>query len=262
MAPRLCVEERGAGGRPLLLLHGIGGGKSSWTPVVSILAGHRRTLTPDLLGFGRSPWPDIGYTVDDHLVALEQLLRDRGLATGQIDVAGHSMGAILAAAFAARHAGRVERLTMVCLPYFRSESEARHWIASIGLLARLTVLGHWAAGTICGVMCALRPTLTFLAPHFAPHVPAAVARDALMHNYASYSRTLQNVIVRHRLDPALDRLADRPVRLVHGDRDRSAPLDNVRPLVERYPCWRLQVVAGADHHLPLEQPERLAELLR
>ena len=108
----------------MLLLHGIGGAGSSWMPVAKQLASERRVIVPDLLGFGQSPWPDVGYTVEEHLDALDRLLIERGLGDRPLDVAGHSLGAILAAELAAR-SGRVRRLTLVSLPYFATEEEAR-----------------------------------------------------------------------------------------------------------------------------------------
>ncbi len=95
----------------------------------------------------------------------------------------------------------------------------------------------------------------------ASHLPAEVARDSLMHNYRSYSRSLENVIVRHRLDPALRRLTDRHVMFLHGDADQTAPLPNVQTLEQRHRGWSLRVVTGAGHHLPILRPELLASLL-
>ena len=256
----LHAADLGSGGVPLLLLHGIGGAGSSWMPVAKQLASERRVIVPDLLGFGQSPWPDVGYTVEEHLDALDRLLIERGLGDRPLDVAGHSLGAILAAELAARY-GRVRRLTLVSLPYFATEEEARATIGKAGGLARLTVMRHWAAGAVCGVMCALRPQLRFLAPHFAPHVPADVARDSLMHNYRSYSRTLENVVVRQRLHGAIERLAARQVTLVHGDVDQTAPLKNVLALAKRHPHWRAEVVEGVGHHLPILRSNLLAALL-
>jgi len=121
----LHAADLGSGGVPLLLLHGIGGAGSSWMPVAKQLASERRVIVPDLLGFGQSPWPDVGYTVEEHLDALDRLLIERGLGDRPLDVAGHSLGAILAAELAARY-GRVRRLTLVSLPYFATEEEAGH----------------------------------------------------------------------------------------------------------------------------------------
>lgn len=262
MSYKLYAEEHGPDDASLiLLLHGLGGGGSTWTPVVDLLSPNRQVLVPDLLGFGRSPWPDVAYTIYDHVLALEELLEDRRLTSKVLDVAGYSMGAILAAVFAARHCDRVRKLTLVSLPYFRSAGEALDQMASLGFLARLTATEHWAAQAVCGAMCALRPVLKLVAPHFAPYLPPEVARDALQHNFTSFSRSLRNVVIQHRTDAELTSLTDYPVHLVHGGEDRTAPLSNVRWLVERFPNWRLDVLPDAGHLLPVERPEEIARLL-
>lgn len=257
----LHVAEYGGNGSPILLLHGLGAAGSIWEPVARLLAPHHRVLAPDLLGFGRSPWPDVHYTVDDHLAALEGTLEERGLDRVLLDVAGHSMGAVLAAEFAARHPGRVGRLTLIGLPYFQSESDVRSIAARLGLLARLTVGDHWGARAACGLMCALRPLLIFLAPILAPRLPSAVAQDALRHNFTSYSRSLQNVVVRHRLDDTIAALAGRPVLLIHGEMDRVVPVENVRPLAQRFPSFEIKVLPDTGHLLPIEQPALLSRML-
>jgi len=251
-----------------MLLHGLGGGSSTWHGVIRSLhcatGGSPRVLAPDLLGFGRSPWPRSTYSVAGHLDAITETLAQRGLADRPISLAGHSLGAILAAELAAKFPERVVQLTLVNLPFFRSEGDAREHIATIGALARLTVTGHWAAHALCRVMCALRPSLRFVAPYVARHLPEAVARDSLLHNYTSYSRTLMNVIVHTRLDPVFDRLtaASVPITFLHGGRDLTAPVNNVRGLVDGHPSWHLDLTPAAAHYLPITHPDAVANALR
>lgn len=264
----LYVLDAGSGDPPLVLLHGLGGGSSTWHGVIRSLhrstGGSPRVLAPDLLGFGRSPWPGSTYSVTDHLDAINVTLAQRGLADQAIDLAGHSLGAILAAEFAAGFPERVTRLTLVNLPFFSSEDDAREHIATIGALARLTVTGHWAARALCRVMCTLRPSLRFVAPYVARHLPAEVARDSLLHNYISYSRTLMNVIVRTRLDQAFDRLAaaNVPITFLHGEHDLTAPVNNVRRLIKGHSDWRLDLTPAAAHYLPITHPDVVASALR
>jgi len=100
--------------------------------------------------------------------------------------------------------------------------------------------------------------------YFARHLPAAVARDSLLHNYTSYSRTLMNVIVRTRLDRAFDRLAaaSMPITFLHGARDLTAPVNNVRRLIEGHPNWHLDLTPDATHYLPITHPDAVAIALR
>lgn len=261
LIPPLHVEEYGSSGAPVVLLHGLGASSSLWEQIAESLAYDHRVVVPDLLGFGRSPWPAVEYSLSDHLTALERLIEDYGLSSEEFDIAGHSMGSILAIELASRHPNLARHVALVNFPYFQSELDVRDITARLGLLARLTVDGHWGARITCGVMCALRPALMFVAPYLTKRVPANVARDAFRHNFTSYSLSLKNMIINHRPDTALAALADRSVLLVHGQNDRVAPLENVRTLAEQFPVWRLEVITGAGHLLPAERPGDLTRLL-
>ena len=131
-------------------------------------------------------------------------------------------------------------VALVNFPYFHSAAEIRDIAERLGLLARLTVADHWAARATCEVMCALRPVLIFLAPRLSRRVPASVARDALRHNFTTFSRTLQDVVVCHRIDPALTALAERPVLLFPVDCQKESV---ARPwgsrIINKYSCLGL-----------------------
>ena len=109
---KLYYEEYGSGGTPVLFLHGLAGSGRFWEKVAKEIAIDRSVIVPDLLGFGRSPWPQIAYTVDDHIAALDQLLTERGLSKGPFDIVGHSMGAVLAVELAARHKQALSHLVL------------------------------------------------------------------------------------------------------------------------------------------------------
>ena len=42
-------------GKPLLLIHGLGGHWQSWNPIIDDLAAEREVIAVDLPGFGRTP---------------------------------------------------------------------------------------------------------------------------------------------------------------------------------------------------------------
>ena len=66
-AEPLFVERWGEHGPTVVFLHGIGGSSRYWRGLAAGSDGNRATA-PDLLGFGRSPWPESArYDMDDHL---------------------------------------------------------------------------------------------------------------------------------------------------------------------------------------------------
>jgi len=62
---RMHYFEKGEG-FPVILVHGIGQSLYTWRNNIDALAERFRVLAPDLLGYGYSDKPDIGYTISDH----------------------------------------------------------------------------------------------------------------------------------------------------------------------------------------------------
>ena len=84
------IIRRGTG-KPLLLVHGLGGHWQSWTPMLAPLAASREVILFDLPGHGSSPAePDSG-TFEGLVGSVERLVAREGL--GGIDMVGSSMGA-------------------------------------------------------------------------------------------------------------------------------------------------------------------------
>ena len=96
LGARLYVETMGGGGPPVVFLPGLMASTRYWNrQKLAPLAGSRRLIFLDESGFGRSPWPDSEYTLDNHLSAIRRTLVAEG-ATSHVIVVGHSFGAILA----------------------------------------------------------------------------------------------------------------------------------------------------------------------
>lgn len=97
--------DRGTG-RPLVLLHGGGASASTWLPVIDQLAEHRRVIAFDIPGFGDTPVPpgvDFGieWGLDQFTIELARI----GI-TEPVDIAGNSMGGLLALEAAKRGLAR------------------------------------------------------------------------------------------------------------------------------------------------------------
>ncbi len=107
----LAILEAGAGGRPLLLVHGFTGAKEDFAWHLDDLAGVGwHVVAPDLRGHGSSSKPDDGYTFD-HLADDVLGLAD-ALGWERFALLGHSMGGVIAQQVALR---AQERLTALVL---------------------------------------------------------------------------------------------------------------------------------------------------
>ena len=90
-------------GRPLLLVHGLGGSWRSWSPVLSALAEQREVVAVDLPGHGGSPAETDSGTFAGLAASLERFIQAKGLQDAA--AVGSSMGARLVLEMARR--GRV-----------------------------------------------------------------------------------------------------------------------------------------------------------
>lgn len=263
MTHLLHIREWGPAGPPVVLLHGLGASASFWRPVAESVRTDLRVVAPDLLGFGRSPWPrDARYTPREHLDSLERSL-EKSIAGQAVVLGGHSLGAILALAWAARRPRMFTSLVLTGLPVFRSAAVARSHIVSLSPLARIAI-GHPRLGAaLTAVMCRTRPFWQGVAPLLGGGFPADVARDWVLHDWRSYGGTLERCIFGVRLDRMADRVGGQgiSVRVLHGDADREAPIGAVRMLTQRL-GWHLTVIEGGGHFLPITHPAACAELFR
>ncbi|WP_322045580.1 alpha/beta fold hydrolase [Paraburkholderia sp. J67] len=97
---------------PLVLLHGIGSGAASWVHQFEVLGGTRRVLAWDAPGYGAStPVADASPVAADYARVLGDWLDALGIA--RCVLVGHSLGAIIAGAFAAAHPERVSGLLLI-----------------------------------------------------------------------------------------------------------------------------------------------------
>lgn len=113
-------REQGSG-TPLTLLHGISSGAASWHKQMALLG--YRVLAWDMPGYGESPMlatarADAGAYAD----ALARMLDRAGVQ--KTVLLGHSLGALVAAAFAARYPQRVRYLVLADVAQGYGQAEA------------------------------------------------------------------------------------------------------------------------------------------
>jgi pimeloyl-ACP methyl ester carboxylesterase len=101
----------GGGGTPLVLVHGLGGRAEDWAPMIPALA--RRgfhVYAPDLLGYGRSPRPDVTYSIPMQETVVIEFMK--AMNVPKADVGGWSMGGWVSLRLALDHPELVNRLVV------------------------------------------------------------------------------------------------------------------------------------------------------
>jgi pimeloyl-ACP methyl ester carboxylesterase len=101
----------GSAGIPLLLVHGLGSRAEDWSAMIPALAAEGfHVYAPDLLGYGRSARPDVGYSVELEEGVVVDFMRAVSLQHADVD--GWSMGGWIAAKIALDHPAMVDRLVL------------------------------------------------------------------------------------------------------------------------------------------------------
>ncbi|MEI4270594.1 alpha/beta hydrolase [Klenkia sp. LSe6-5] len=223
---RVHHSEAGTGGRPIVLVHGLGMSGRSMVPALQVLGRERRTLAPDLPGYGRTRGGGRPLGIPGLADALVRWLDAAGL--DEVDLVGHSMGAQVAAAAVLRAPGRAGHLVLVGPT---RDPAARTWV---GQAWRLLVD----------------------APRERPALIPVAVRDYLRAGPLTMVAVLRHALRRPE-EQAMGGV-DVPTLVLRGSRDPVAGQRWCEDLVRRLPQGRLQVVPGAPHGLVFSAPEAFA----
>lgn len=235
-------------GAPLVLLHGFTGAGSAFDHLRDILGARFRVTAPDLPGHGNSTdatgWED----------ALEAL-RD-ALPSEPFFLAGYSMGARLALAFALRHSARVRSLLVESgSPGIEDPAERFRRRAEDDRLAAFALregvaafVARWEEHpTLVGLRDLPAPVATALRERRLRSSAAGLA-SALRHLGAGAQPPLWDELPRLRV----------PTLLLAGEDDAKFG-DIARRMAGRILGARLQLLPGCGHFPHLETPARYAE---
>tara|TARA_B100001057_G_C22669021_1_gene879066 strand:- start:104 stop:877 length:774 start_codon:yes stop_codon:yes gene_type:complete len=116
-----CDYSVQGSGPALFLTHGIGAAKNAWRFMTSELSKYFTVITYDLRGHGNSPVTNKNFTLDDLVLDLEKI-REKT----KIDKAhfmGHSLGGMIAPAYAKRFPNRVLSVGLLSTVAGRSKED-------------------------------------------------------------------------------------------------------------------------------------------
>jgi pimeloyl-ACP methyl ester carboxylesterase len=241
-------------GTPVLMLHGSVSSGVMWTPVINVLKSRFRVLAPDLIGYGRTDaWPpELEFGLEDEVRLIEPLV-----AHEPAHVVAHSYGAVVALQLA--RSGRVplRSLTLIEPVEFhvlRASDDREAWAEVHGFGERY--LARIAAGD---TETALREFVDFWQGAGAWDAMDETGRAQMRRAAAKLACDFRATFADPGPDPwSRIRL---PVRLLAGDKSPLVIRRLAATLAKRLPAASLQVVAGADHFLPMTHHELLAEIL-
>jgi len=242
---RLWTEQSGDGAH-MVLLHGSVHDSRLWDGVFPDLALHRTAIRYDARGLGRSTLPTAPFRYEDDLLAvLDHFDVERAALVGL------SMGGEVALDFTLEHPERVRSLTLVA-----ASAGGHDWPRSPELDAYAAADRGNDPDRLAEVELAVWASLGDRAPGY-PAIATMVTENARVRAGVEKGHVLfaEEGAVEH-----LDRV-EVPTTVVVGDHDHPEIGVIARRLAEGIPGARLEVVAGADHYLPLRAPERLTEII-
>ncbi len=253
---RYCVADRGAG-KPVVLLHGLGGSLYDWRHVLRPLSEDRRVIAVDLLGAGESDKPE----GEDYSVAA-QARRLRGLldrlGVGRASLAGNSFGGGVALRFAQDWPERTDRLVLLNSICYAEETPCYLWAAKLPCADTLVdwiPLGDATRWVLRGSTGTVGRLSDEELDTYIEEIRAPGRRRALV-------GTLRAVVPPDvREFEARLRTIRAPALLVWGREDRTVPLALGRRLASELPDARL-VVLDAGHVPNQERPEEVVRLMR
>jgi 3-oxoadipate enol-lactonase len=127
-AARLRYARDGESGPSLVLIHELGGTLDSWDGVVATLEKDFRILRYDMRGAGQSETPPNGFTLDDWVEDLHDLLAATKLPQ-PCHLVGGAVGALIATGYALKYPEQLGSVTLLAAALGASEARRADMIA-------------------------------------------------------------------------------------------------------------------------------------
>lgn len=247
------LRRHGNGAQPLVLLHGVGSNAESFVPLMSTLPPAMDIIAWDAPGYGRSMAPATSApTPRDYADALAALLD--ALDFPRIVLAGHSLGCLFAAGFAAHYPARVSALTLM--------SPALGYKVVPGAALPSNVQGRIDDLQQLGPakFAATRAPRLVSEPQSKPDIVAAVEKAMAAVHPGGYAQAVHALGTGDLLANAAQISA--PTLVAVGINDVVTPPANARTLHDalKNPAG-FHAIAGAGHALPQEQPKTVAGIM-
>lgn len=249
---RTALYDTGAGGRPtLVFVHGIGGAKVVWTPVLDLLPESWRLVAYDYRGGGESEEAEPGpLSVGEWSADLGALLEERRVE-GPVVLVGHSLGATIALQFALDRPEVPSALVLIGAE------------AAIGRLGPMMLerarsieedgIGGWITGP-----WRARPPFSRRTQRERPEIIDEYAKMLYLTGPERYVKAVRAIAESPDLSPSLGDITVPALVLIGAEDDRTTPEVGWQ-LARQLADGRGVELPEVGHTLSYEAPERVAE---
>ncbi len=264
----------GGTGKPLLMVHGLGGSAINWMAVGPEIANSYHALALDLAGFGQTPLFRRLAAVGANAGLVHEFIEK--VIGEPVVIMGNSMGGHIAVLEAAINPSWVDAAILVD-PAIPGVHVTRPEPARLGVMAALTIPGLAEIlldrrVRVLGPEGLVHETLAIVCadPSRVPaevveaHIRLMQERDRLgRQNGRAFLQASRSIGLRM-ADPRFWTQVAKvraPTLVIHGSLDALIPLAAARELARRRPDWTLEVLDGVGHVPMMETPERFMSAL-
>ncbi|WP_186198772.1 alpha/beta fold hydrolase [Burkholderia gladioli] len=247
---RLAYRLQGEGPRELVCIHGVGSYLEAWQGAINALGGGFRVLSFDLRGHGRSERVKGRYEIDDFVGDVLALADHAGFT--RFDLAGFSLGGLIAQRLALTHPARLRRLVLLATVAGRTAEERARVAERLAALQAGERGAHYDASLS-----------RWLSEDFQARHPALVdeLRRRNAQNDPDCYAAAYRVLAQTDFGGLIDQIA-MPTLIATGECDAGSNPRMARYMHERIPDSRLAILPNLRHSLLNEAPEQVAALMR
>ncbi len=250
LANPLFFKVTGSGEPALVFFHGMLGSHRYWDRYQADLSRTNQILAFDLLGFGESAKPQISYSVDQHIEKIDEAINLAKLKSSKKILIGHSMGALLTLNYAIKFPDEVKGLILINTPMATTKSELRESVATSSSKFMVTMTFNEVWGKFVCKLHEIFPSASYpLIRLLEPEIPAAIAKAAGQHTWASFHGSFQNVLIGQNFFELLASAPEIPILIIASTNDEYTKLSALDKLPKRKSIST--VVINGNHHMPL-----------
>jgi pimeloyl-ACP methyl ester carboxylesterase len=241
----------------IMLVHGWGGTGSYWERTAKDLSAAARVIVPDLPGTGRSQPVRATRNMYDQVETLASVLDE--LDIERVQLVGHSMGGAMSVLLGAAQPGRIERMVLTSLTFFRTEQQEQIYETIMGIYRfSMPFRPNWLA-SIGGVRRAL-------AMQYFHRVPDdEVVLEQGLRDYLNLDAGTALACARNATDEAIPEAGAQlqmPVLLVANRNDKMMPDGNVQYTVDIIPDCDVVWIEECGHLPMVEKPKEYSAILQ
>lgn len=245
--------------RRLVMLHGAGvAGEDTWAAISGMVTGWGEILVPDQRGTGQTRYPD----GEEHAFTVNELVNDLSalvdhLGWWQFDLAGYSMGGMVALLYKQRCHDRVQKQYLLEAAVL----DRPCWESTVTLRQQYTEAAVHLRGA--SAETGIKAFLDTISPNrkLAPQAELLTIQR-LGQRPLGFANALNCVTTAiNELDRESLVAAQGDVTSFIGGHSVDLMHQYHRDLAERLPNWHYFMVPGTDHSLPFQKPRQIARIM-